>query len=308
MAFFKFRWPGQKRQDDKSTKPSREQRTENIDVMRRRARHRLIGAGVLVLLGVIGFPMLFDTQPRPIPVDIPIEIPDRNRVAPLVVPDGAPAAVAPAPASRAAAVASLSDGEEVLESSPGRKPAAAVAPLVPAKSEVRPEPKPVPKPEPKPVAKPEPKPEHKPDPKPVPKPEPKPEPKPVPKPEPKSESKPVPKPEAPKPAPHNDDAARARALLEGRSPPPQSPAAVASIGAQEGRFIVQIGAFADADKAREARQKVERTGLKTYTQVVETKDGKRIRVRVGPLVNRAEAEKAAARIRALDLSASILTL
>ena len=43
--------------------------------MRKRARHRLIGAGVLVLIGVIGFPLLFDTQPRPIAVDIPIEIP-----------------------------------------------------------------------------------------------------------------------------------------------------------------------------------------------------------------------------------------
>jgi DedD protein len=36
--------------------------------MRRRARHRLIGAAVLVLIGVVGFPLLFDTQPRPIPV------------------------------------------------------------------------------------------------------------------------------------------------------------------------------------------------------------------------------------------------
>ena len=54
--------------------------------MRRRARHRLIGAAVLVLLGVVGFPILFDTQPRPIQVDIPIEIPDRNKAVPLVVP------------------------------------------------------------------------------------------------------------------------------------------------------------------------------------------------------------------------------
>ena len=53
--------------------------------MRRRARHRLIGAVVLVLIGVIGFPLLFDTQPRPIAVDIPIEIPDRNKAKPLPI-------------------------------------------------------------------------------------------------------------------------------------------------------------------------------------------------------------------------------
>ena len=281
MAFFKFRWPGQKRQDGKSPQPSRAQRPENIDVMRRRARHRLIGAGVLVLLGVIGFPMLFDTQPRPIAVDIPIEIPDRDGVAPLALPEGDGTVLAQAPTSRAATAASLSAGEEVIDAPSMPKPV---------------KPPPEPKPEPKPVPKPEPKPESKP----VPKPEPKPEPKPAPKPE--------PKPEPPRPSP-SDEAARARALLEGRAPPPPTPAPAATpAAAQEGRFIVQVGAFAEVEKAREARMKVERAGLKTYTQVVETAAGKRIRVRVGPLANRAEAEKAAARIRAVDLPAAILTL
>ena len=59
---------------------------ESIEAVRRRARHRLIGAAVLVAAGVIGFPLLFDTQPRPVAVDIPIEIPDRNKVPPLALP------------------------------------------------------------------------------------------------------------------------------------------------------------------------------------------------------------------------------
>ena len=71
---------------------------------------------------------------------------------------------------------------------------------------------------------------------------------------------------------------------------------------------MQVGAFADNDKAREVRAKLERAGLKTYTQVVDTKDGKRTRVRVGPFANRAEADKAVARIKGLDLPASVLTL
>jgi DedD protein len=83
MAFFKTRKGG-----DES--PATRQPPESIEAMRRRARHRLIGAAVLVLIGVIGFPLLFDTQPRPISVDIPIEIPDRNKVKPLAAP--APAA------------------------------------------------------------------------------------------------------------------------------------------------------------------------------------------------------------------------
>ena len=143
---------------------------------------------------------------------------------------------------------------------------------------------------------------------PQPTPEPKPAPKPEPKPEPKRETKPEPKPE---PKPRTDDAARARALLEGRSAPPVvaavAPAPRAAAPAQEGRFIVQVGAFADAAAAQEVQEKLQRAGFKTYTQVVNTKNGKRTRVRVGPVEGRAEADKAAARVKALGLAASVQT-
>jgi DedD protein len=69
-----------------------------------------------------------------------------------------------------------------------------------------------------------------------------------------------------------------------------------------------VGAFAENEKAREVRLKVERAGLKTYVHVAETPQGKRIRVRVGPFTTRAEADKAAAKIKTLDLPAAILTL
>ena len=281
MAFFKFRWPGQgeQQQAEKPSKRSRTPQAESIEVMRRRARHRLIGAAVLVAVGVIGFPLLFDTQPRPIPVDIPIEIPDRNKVAPLVVPapvadapaakPAAPATPEPAPTaavqrpapSRTAAANGLAEGEELV---PSARPAPAKPTPAPAAAAAKPAVK------------------H----------------------DAKQPAAPVPSPAPePKPAARADDSARARALLEGRST--EAPAAAS---AEEARFIVQVGAFADAEKAREARTKVERAGLKTYTQVVDTKDGKRTRVRVGPFTPRAEADQAAARIKALDLSASVLTL
>ena len=90
MAFFKFRWPGGAEPQADSNKGARRSRAaaqaESIDDMRRRARHRLIGAAVLVLAGVVGFPLVFDTQPRPVAVDVAIDIPDRNKVAPLAVP------------------------------------------------------------------------------------------------------------------------------------------------------------------------------------------------------------------------------
>jgi DedD protein len=108
---------------------------------------------------------------------------------------------------------------------------------------------------------------------------------------------------APAPAPaapqrDNAEAARAQAILQGKTPP----------AAATERVVVQVGAYADEARARDTRQKLERAGLKTYVHVAQTAEGRRVRVRVGPFDNRADAEKAAARVKALGLPAAILTL
>ena len=98
MAFFKFRQRGQPSQPEptrgrgRKNEPAASGPQETIDTLRRRARHRLIGAAVLVGLAIIGFPLLFDTQPRPVAVNAPITIPDKDKVAPLRTPDPVPAA------------------------------------------------------------------------------------------------------------------------------------------------------------------------------------------------------------------------
>jgi DedD protein len=261
MPFFNFRRGSASNAAAGSASPA-----ESVEVMRKRAKHRLIGAVVLVLAGVVGFPLLFDTQPRPVAVDIPIEIPGKNSVKPLQMPapasaPAAAASTASAGTDKVAAPSSLAPREEILTE---KKAVAAVEPAPPAvkkeaKPEAKVEAKAEPKAEPKVVAK----------------------------------------------APASSvEAARAKALLEGKAAAPVARAATEA----EGRLVVQVGAFADADKAREVRQKLERAGLKTYTQVAETKDGKRIRVRVGPFASKSDADKAASKIKGLDLPAAILTL
>ncbi|MFZ9468640.1 MAG: SPOR domain-containing protein, partial [Limnohabitans sp.] len=74
------------------------------------------------------------------------------------------------------------------------------------------------------------------------------------------------------------------------------------------RFVVQVGAYADDAKAREVRIRLEKAGMKTYTHVAETKEGKRTRVRLGPFATKDEAEKAAARVKTMNLQATVLTL
>ena len=91
-------------------------------------------------------------------------------------------------------------------------------------------------------------------------------------------------------------------MLEGKTLPPQASSTT------ELRLVLQVGAYADAAKAREARLKMEKAGFKTYTQEVQLKEGKRLRVRIGPFETRALAEKAAEKAKKLDLSGAILEL
>ncbi len=243
MAFFKFRKTG----DEPSASPARH---ESVEMMRRRAKYRLVGAAVLVLVGVIGFPLLFDKQPRPISVDLPIEIPDRNKAKPLSIPQAAPEA----PIARA-------DAPEKSEEKVAKAPVEAAK--IASKEVAKDDPTKILKPVEKPIEK--------------------------------SAEKP------PVKVDKSDGGAKALALLQGKDLA-KKPEADAN------RYVVQIGAFSDATRAREVRLKVERAGLKTYTHVAKIDGTNMIRVRVGPFSSKAEADKAAEKIKKMALPAAILTL
>lgn len=74
------------------------------------------------------------------------------------------------------------------------------------------------------------------------------------------------------------------------------------------RYIVQVGAFGDATAAHEARMKVERLGIKTYTHEIGAGNTRKIRVRVGPYATKAEADRAMNTLRKGGLSGALLTL
>ena len=225
MAFFKFRLPGQNTAEAQGSFSNPQ--AESVEVMRRRARHRLMGASVLVLVGVIGFPLVFDTQPRPVASDIRIDIPDRNKVAERA---------APAPSAAPLQTASALDPKEELVD---KKAAAKDAGAAPASAVTPAQPEPT---------------------------------------------------------------ATASATSNNSAP------AVEKEKADAPRFVVQVGAYSDEAKVREVRNKIEKAGLKTYTQVAETKEGKRVRVRLGPFASRDEADKAVAKLKHLNFQAQILNL
>ena len=282
---------------------------EAMREVRARARTRLMGATVLLLVGVIGFPLLFETQPRPIPVDLPIEIPARNAAgvvdasshasrqpvsaAPLAasVPtaesvsydarSSAPAA-ASAPASEASphrsAFASLAAALGGSTASAGTAPASAayVAPSMGGAGSTVAQAKPAAKP-----AK-------------------------------AAASAATAAASKPTPALHTAGPVLPPPVAASRTSPAAILADTATnppdAAAGGGRFVVQVGAFLEDAKVRETRAKVEKLGMKTYTQGVDTPTGKRIRVRVGPLATKAEADKIAAKLKADGLQAVVLAL
>ena len=332
MAFFKFRQRGQPQPEPtrgrgRKNEPAAPGPQETIDTLRRRARHRLIGAAVLVGLAIIGFPLLFDTQPRPVAVNAPITIPDKDKVAPLRTPDPVPAAaslgereemvsgaVAPrggertasasaaavAPARRASAEkpaaptrdarpdAAAADARAKAEEAARLKAEeAARAKAAQAKREEEAKAAQARRDDDRSQAQTD------------------------------AQAK---REEAARATREqearakreselrakSEEAARARALLEGRGTPSADKPAAAD--AKGGRFIVQVGAFADDSAVREARQKAERAGVKTYTQTVETSAGKRTRVRAGPFSSREDADKAAGALKKAGLGGSVLSL
>ncbi len=262
MAFFKLRLPGRFSSTQTGADALSNAPAESVEVIRKRARHRLMGSVVLVLGAVVGLPLLFDSQPRPVAIDTPIVIPDRNQISPLSATAGSAktGAIKEGLAQdQVIAAGQTGAAKSAVTNSAGLDPHEEVVPKD-SKAEAKPEAKLEPKSELKAEAKPEPKSENKPDAK---------------------------------------EAAKAKALLDGKEAPNSGDAV---------RSVVQVGAYADLAKAKEARAKLESAGFKTYTQEIDTKDGKRIRVRVGPFATKEEADKTAEKIRKLNLQASVLKL
>jgi DedD protein len=221
-------------------------RADPAATLRARARRRLIGAAALLLLVIIVVPMVLDPEPKPVPDNIPIDIPSEKSKfsprltlppvpapenVPLPPPDAAPAASAPAADGAAVAAAKKESAEAAKKESTdsARKDAARPAPA--AKSEEQ----------------------------------------------------------------------QARAALEGKA------ADAVPVPSKGGKFAVQAAATSSEAAARELSERLKKAGLSPYTEGVQTAEGMRYRVRVGPYATREEAERVRARLKSLGISANIVT-
>ncbi|HSQ09548.1 MAG TPA: SPOR domain-containing protein [Burkholderiaceae bacterium] len=216
-------------------------RTDPTAVLRARARRRLIGAAALLLLVVIVVPMVLDPEPKPVPDNIPIDIPsEKTKFSPRL-------ALPPVPAQESVSVAPPPDAAPTKAAPPA--PAAAPTAATPP-----------------PGAEP-------------------------------AKDKPAKSVEASK-----AEERRAREVLDGKAGTEKSPVPV-----KGGKFAVQAAATSSEAAALELSERLKKAGLPPYTERIDTAEGARYRVRVGPYANREEAERVRGRLKALGINANIVS-
>ena len=200
-------------------------RIEPAEIVRVRARRRLIGAAALLLVVAIVVPMFLDPEPKPASDNIAIDIPsEKTPFTPRLTlpPVPAPESVPVAPPQEASPVAKKEED-----------PAVATKAIDGKKVEER----------------------------------------------------------------------RAQALLEGKSK-----AATTGASDKTARFAVQAAAPASETAARDLADRLKKSGLAPYMEKIETKQGARYRVRLGPYASRDEADGVRTRLKAQGISADLITL
>ncbi len=236
-------------------------------LLKKRARRRLVGALFFVSVVAIVLPMVMDHEPRQQVQEVEIRIPGQDDKP--FAPKFAAPAVAPVekPTATVAAV-----GEEAKPAKP-----VAVEPK-PSEAAVKPTARVVETNSDKPQAKPVEKVTEKPAEKPAAKPE-------------KPADKPQPKPEPAK----ADDAKRAAAILAGQVEAKPS-------AAKGGEFLILIGAFSNEENVKNLKTKLGEQGIKTFSEPLDTPQGKKTRVRAGPFPSREAADKALEKMKRIGVS------
>ena len=234
--------------------------------LKKRARRRLVGAIFFVSVVAVVLPMVMDHEPRQTVQDVEIRIPGQDEKP--FAPKFATSPVEKAPEKSVEKPAVAPAAPEAKPAEPEVKPTARVL-------EVVKEGKTVDKPAEKPAAKPEKAPE-----------------KVAEKAAEKAPAKPAEKPAEKTKA---DDAKRAAALLAGQSAEPKP-------AAKGGEYLILIGAFSNEANVKNLKGKLGEQGIKTFSEPLDTPQGKKTRVRAGPFASRDAADKALEKMQRIGVA------
>jgi len=121
-------------------------------------------------------------------------------------------------------------------------------------------------------------------------------------------------PALPAPAPSKPAATAASTPQPEPQPAPSAPVkqagatpAAQAMPALEG-FAVQVGAFKDEEKLKQARDKLAAAGIRHYIERRDARSGGLTRLRAGPFPTRDAADKALAAVRAASLDGQVVPL
>jgi DedD protein len=118
---------------------------------------------------------------------------------------------------------------------------------------------------------------------------------------------PPPAPAAPAKAPAADPP-KARSLPSTQATPAAAAKAAPAPAPKLEGFAVQVGAFKDDDKLKQARDKLAAAGIKHYIERRDAQTGGLTRLRAGPFATREAAEKALAAVKAAALDGQVVPL
>jgi DedD protein len=260
---------------------SRPPTPETLEV-KRRGRHRLIGAVTLAVLAVVAIPMLLDSEPRKVSKELALNIPSKDGQPALPAPDAkaviksvdVPAPVqSAAPAAQTAADPAAASAPAAVSATPVKPSAEKSEQKVPAKVEVA---KAVPAAVSEKPAKAE-----------------------------KSEK-----------ADKADKAKSKTAEKASEKSAERTPEKVADKAADKAAdktkamegFVIQLGAFSDAEKLAALKAKMKSAKITVFTEDVQTGTGKLTRLRAGPYKTREQADKALATIKKAGAEGKVVPL
>ena len=252
----------------KSRKEARTGRNDSVETIRRQAQYRLAGAAMLVSVAVVSFSLLFDTEPRTLGVEMPIAIPTKDKVQPVVGKQVAQAeAKSEAPSSEgvidedsaeASAQAAAKLAAQAAQAAQASQEKQAAAKLAADKAVAEQ------------AAK-------------------------------QQVAQVTAKAENTRAQSILDGNAASAAPAASANPPRFD-------YPDDGRRrVIQVGAFGENSRARALRQRLLRNGIETLVNVATVNGERLIRIRVGPFTKAAELQTYIDKIKALGLDARVLT-
>lgn len=120
---------------------------------------------------------------------------------------------------------------------------------------------------------------------------------------PSGESRPEPK----EPLPAKPADAKVKPTADVKHETKAEPRAAEAARTKSSRIVLQAAALSTDAAAQDLSERLRKAGFAPFTEKVDTADGVRFRVRVGPYTTRDEAQRAQARLRALGVSATLVS-